>query len=210
MTLANGPRNVRRLGVDVGVWNSLQTGSVWYKGPSARLHYAENFYSTLSAGLAARTTLEATFTAYTSPNNMFNTIREVSLKASHPDRLRPYALVAFELTDNGQADNGTSKGTYAELGMAPSVQLGSRLRLAVPARLGLSVKDYYELAGKDRQFGFAEVSGVVTMRLSVPARFGSWNVRGRADIYSFGETTKAFNRGDRAKVVGSVGIGFTY
>jgi hypothetical protein len=210
VTLVNGDGGVRRLAVDVGLWNSLQTGSSGTKGPSARLHYAENFYSTLAVALAARMTLEATFTAYTSPNNMFNTIREASLRASHADRIRPYALVAFELSDNGQADNGAKKGTYGEFGVAPSIALGSRLRLAVPARVGASLKNYYELAGRDRSFGFAEIGGLVTMRLSAPARFGSWNVHGGADLYSFGETTRAYNRGNRTKVVGSVGIGVTY
>ena len=210
VTLVSGDAGARRLGVNIGLWNSLQTGSSGTKGPSARLHYAENFYSTISVGLSARTMVEATFTAYTSPNNMFNTIREASVKVSHADRLRPYALVAFEISDKGQADNGAKKGSYGEVGMAPSIALGSRLRLAVPTRLGVSLKNYYELAGTDRRFGFFQVGGLLTMPLSVPARFGSWNVHGGADLYALGDTTKALNAGNGTKVVGSVGIGVRY
>jgi hypothetical protein len=210
VTLVHGDDGTRRLAVDVGVWNSLQTGSSGTKGPSARLHYAEHFHSTLSLGLASRVSVAATFTAYTSPNAMFNTIREASLTVSRADRIRPYALLAFELSPNGQADNGAKRGTYAELGMAPSIAVGHRLHVAVPARLGLSVKDYYELAGSDRRFGFGAVGGLVTMGLSVPERFGAWTVHGGADVYTFGDATKAFNRGTRTKVVASVGLGVSY
>ena len=88
--------------------------------------------------------------------------------------------------------------------------VGHRLHVQVPARLGLSVKDYYEFAGRDRRFGFGEVGGLVTMGLSVPARFGSWTVHGGADVYTFGDATRGYNRGTRTKVVGSVGIGVSY
>jgi hypothetical protein len=209
VTLA-GDAGVRRLGVNVGVWNSLQTGSSGTKGPSARLHYAENFHATLSVAVAPRLRLTTGFTAYTSPNSMFNTITEASLKASRDDRIRPYALVAFELSDNGQADNGAKKGTYAELGVTPSIALGPRLRLSVPARVGFSLKDYYELAGKDQRFGFGEVGGLVTLGLHAPARFGSWNIHGGVEVYTFGDTTRAFNAGRRSKAVGSIGVGATY
>jgi len=209
VTLA-GDAGVRRVGVNVGVWNSLQTGSSGTKGPSARLHYAENVYATLSIAVGARLRLTPGFTAYTSPNSMFNTITEASLNVSRDDRIRPYALVAFELSDNGQADNGAKKGTYAEFGVAPSIALGSRLRVSVPARVGFSLKNYYELAGKDQRFGFGEVGGLVTLRLHAPARFGSWNIHGGAEVYTFGDTTRAFNAGRRGKVVGSIGVGVAY
>ena len=43
--------------------------------------------------------------------------------------LKPYGLVAFELSDDGQADAGASRGTYVELGVAPGYA-GSRASIA--------------------------------------------------------------------------------
>jgi hypothetical protein len=141
---------------------------------------------------------------------MFNTIKEVNIELAHNDWIEPHALVAFELDEHGQADLGAKKGSYAEIGVAPGLPLGPRLRVSVPARLGFSLSNYYELAGRDRRFGYGEVGGLATWRLAVPGRFGSWNIHGGADVYGFGDTAQAFNHGGRTKVVGSVGVSVAY
>ncbi len=53
---------------------------------------------------AAASSLGTTYTAYTSPNNMFSTVKEIAFKLGVDDSaylgrgaLKPYALVAFEL-----------------------------------------------------------------------------------------------------------------
>jgi hypothetical protein len=210
ITFTRGSDGRPVVAADVGVWNSLQTGSSGTKGPSARLHYAENFHSALWLALPARLTLGAGFTAYTSPNSMFNTITEMSVEVSHADWFRPRVLVAFELDDHGQADNGAKKGTYGEAGVSPGLSLGSRLRVSVPARIGFSLGNYYELAGTDHQFGYGQVGGLVTWRVAPPGRFGAWDVRGGVDAYVFGDTPRAFNQGERTKAVGSVGLAVRY
>jgi hypothetical protein len=153
----------------------------------------------------------AGYMARTSPNNMFNTAKEFQLKVVKLDRLSPYGFLASELTTDGQADGGTSKGTYLELGVGPSFRISGRTSITIPTRVGLSVKDYYEHSGTDHRFGFFAVGGIVTLPLSKLAdRFGSWSIHGGADVFMLGDTPKLVNDGDRAKIVGLIGVGVTY
>ena len=103
------------------------------------------------------------FTAYTSPNDMFTTVKEISFKVAHASKTAPYALVAFEIggDSSGQADGGSEKGTYLELGIGPSWPIADgKATVAVPVKLGFSLKDYYELNGEDQKFGYV-VGGVL-------------------------------------------------
>lgn len=201
---------VRRLGVNVGVWNSLNTGNVGTKGFTEHLHYAETVYGSLGVGLGRHTLVAATYTAYTSPNLMFNTVKEVSVTAAYANRIQPYTRVAFEVGAWGM-DGGEHKGTYVELGASPSVIAKKRATLTVPVKVGLSAKNYYELDGTDHPFGFVSVGGLLTMRLTGPSSsFGAWSLRGGVDYYTFGDTTKAVNAGKGQKLVGLVGFGLAY
>jgi hypothetical protein len=120
-------------------------------------------------------------------------------------------LIAQELGDNG-ADGGAKKGTYVELGIGPSFPLGGgKATLAIPVKVGLSAKDYYELAGVDNKFGFLDVGGLLTVPLSdVNPNFGAWNFHVGVDGFVFGETTKAFNAGKKGKGTFLFGFGLTY
>lgn len=206
-----GDGGLKSVGVNVGVWNSLQTGSSGTMGPTRRLHYQEDFYATLTMGFGAGVEVAPGFTARTSPNGMFTTNREISLKVSKSGGLGPYGLIAFELDERGQADHGTKKGTYLELGVGPRWSLGRAATVAVPLKVGFSGKDYYEGADGDERFGFVDIGGHITIPLrGVPTRFGSWNIHGGADVLVFGDTTKAFNAGDKSEVVALFGIGVSY
>ena len=62
-----------------------------------------------------------TYTAYTSPNGLFGTVKELSFKVAVDDSgllgaaaVKPYVLLAQEL--DGQADGGANEGTYLESG----------------------------------------------------------------------------------------------
>lgn len=221
LSLFSGDGGVKSIGVNFGVWNSLQTGSSGSDGPSGRLHYREDFYATLALGFGGGVSLGTTFTAYTSPNAMFDTVKEISFKMSQGSRFAPYGLVAVELggDDSGQADVGTNKGTYLELGVGPSLALAeSKVSLAIPVTVGLSVSDYYEHpAGTgDETFGFFDIGGLVTIPLTgIPSRFGSWNIHGGADVLVFGKATEAINvdkdgETSKNKVVALFGIGVSY
>lgn len=211
-TFGAGDGTFKNVEAHVGTWHSLQTGSSGSGGPSEKIHYQENFYATLALGFGQGLSVGTTYTAYTSPNFMFNNVKEISVKVAHSHKWSPYGIVAFELggDQGGQADGGDKAGTYLELGMGPGWPLG-RGTFTVPVKVGLSLKDYYQLSGEDHKFGYFDVGAQLAWPLSrVPGRFGAWNVHGGVDVYTFGDATKEFNDGDSAKVVALAGFGVRY
>ena len=80
IALHSGDGVFKSLGVNVGLWNSLHTGNAGLDGPSEKLWYESDFYATFGLGFGAGTSLGVTYTAYTSPNGVFNTVRELSFK----------------------------------------------------------------------------------------------------------------------------------
>jgi hypothetical protein len=223
IALYSGDGGLKSASVNLGVWNSLHTGSSGSDGPSGKLHYEMDFYSTLSLGFGAGVSVGTTYTAYTSPNSMFTTVKELSFKVSKAHMLAPYGLLAFELggDDSGQADGGQfiggSPGTYFELGVGPSWPLGDGIAtLAVPVKLGLSLGDYYERLDEngvltDDGFGFFDIGGLVTFPLSgVPSSFGAWNFHAGVNFLMLGDTNQALNEDESTKVIALFGIGLTY
>jgi hypothetical protein len=210
ISLFSGEGGVKSATVNFGVWNSLMTGSSGSDGDTDKLHYEEDFYATFGLGFAHGISLGTTYTAYTSPNGMFNTVHELAFKVAKSHWLSPYGLVAFEL--DGQADGGANEGTYLELGAGPSWPLaGGKATLAVPVKAGFSLNDYYEGIDGDSGFGYFQVGGLITVPLSsAESKFGAWSVKGGVDVYALGDTTKAFNNGDRGKAVVTFGVGVVY
>ena len=213
IALHHGDGAIKSTSVNIGMWNSLHTGVAGLDG-LGKLWYESDFYATFGLGFGKGTSVGVTYTAYNSPNNGFAPpVKEVSFKVAIDDSafgrasVKPYAVIAREL--EGQADGGDAEGTYLELGVAPGFAR-SRLSVAVPVRLGLSVSDYYEGANGDERFGFVSVAGVVTVPLSsMPTRFGTWNVHGGVEFVSLGDRNEAI-LGARSKVIGSIGMGFSY
>jgi hypothetical protein len=199
---------VRSVTVNVGLWNSLHTGITGTDGPSGKLWYESDFWTSVGVGLPGHVNVSATYTAYTSPNGAFPSVKEVSLRASSGVRgTNAYALVAFEL--EGQADGGAVEGRYLELGAAPSLGLGG-LTVAVPVKVGLSLDGYYEGLRGDERFGFFSVGGSVSVPISSErSRFGRWSVHGGADYVRLGDSN-ALRLGDNTKVIMSAGIGLSY
>jgi hypothetical protein len=201
----------------VGSWNSLHSGWAGTDGPSGKRWYEADIYATLALEFSDAVSLDTTYTAYRSPNKMFTMVKEVSIRASG-DRaslgrvdLKPYALAAFELDTQpgiGQLDGGFKAGKYLELGAAPG-HSGRRLGVAIPVKVGLSLENYYELAGRDHRFGFVSIAGMATLPLTRSANAGSWNVHGGVEYQRLGTTMKAFNAGERSKAIASIGIGFS-
>jgi hypothetical protein len=220
--LSSGDGAVKSSSVNFGVWNSLHTGSSGSGGEcevECTTHYEEDFYAAFTLGFAGATSLTTQYTAYTSPNGRFTTVKEFSFKVAQASRYAPYALIAFEFDTEpgrGQADAGDEAGTYLELGGGPSWPLGPRATLTVPVKLGLSLGDYYELEGDDHFYGFFDIGGLITVPLTgVDSRFGSWNIHFQGDYFHLGETTHSFNvdkdgETSPSKFVGMVGIGVSY
>jgi hypothetical protein len=204
----------------VGTWNSLHTGLAGLDGPSRRLWYESDFYTSLSVPVTSDYAAGATYTAYTSPNGSFSTVKELSFKIGPTDNasaspstfIAPYALIAFELDTHpglGQADGGQEAGTYLEFGATPR-WAGAPVDVFFPVRVGLSLNNYYELAGADHTFGFLSHGAHAEVPLVRTSNYGAWNVHGGVDFFSLGDTPEAFNAGDQTKLVASVGIGFSY
>jgi hypothetical protein len=215
----SGEGGLKSAGVNVGSWSSLHTGDTGSNSASGKLWYESDFYATLGLGFGGGVSLGTTYTAYTSPNNGFSTVKEIMFKLGVDDTsylgkgaVKPYVVIAREFdtgSAQGQADGGEGAGTYLELGIAPGYA-GAKASLAVPIKLGMSVSDYYELAGTDNKFGFFSIAGIVTVPVGGTTKFGSWNVHGGAEFQKLGTTTKALN-GDKANQgIVSFGIGFSY
>jgi hypothetical protein len=217
LTLTEGNGAVKNVAVHVGTWNSLHSGPTGSDGPSGKLWYESDFYASVSVGLGRGIDIGTTYTAYTSPNSTFRTVREIAVRVAVDDRrtlgrfaVSPYALVAFEV--DGQADGGDHRGQYLELGIAPELPIATnRLTLACPIKLGLSLKDYYEGPAREDTFGYLDTGLVATVPLGfIPGRFGSWNVRGGVSVLTLGANPRIVNHGDRTRVVALFGAGLSY
>lgn len=212
IALFSGNGAIKSASVNFGLWNSLHGGSTGSEGPSKQMHYEEDFYSTFTLGLTKGMSVGATYTAYTYPNQGAAPVKEVSLKLAQAGKIAPYGVVAFELS--GQADAGTKKGTYLELGVAPNWPIGHGLTFAIPAKVGLSLRNYYETANGDQKFGFFDLGGLLTVPITaIPPSFGAWNVHGGVDYLRLGNGPVAIGLGTEGKknqyvVMGGVGLSY--
>jgi len=216
-----GDGGLKSASINVGSWNAFHTQIHDFRNLDGKVSsnkwYESDIYATLGLGFGGGVSLGTTYTSYTSPGNYWSHIKEIAFKLSVDDSaklgkgaLKPYGLVAFELTDGGQADAGANQGVYVELGVAPGYS-ASKASFALPVKIGLSAKDYYEFGtGTDSKFGYFSVAGIVT----VPAG-PHFNVHGGVEVQAYGDNLKAYNaygsKGDRtATAIGSVGLGFSY
>jgi hypothetical protein len=215
----SGDGALKSVGLNFGTWNSLHSGDTGADGPSGKLWYESDFYATLGLGFGGGTSFSATYTAYNSPNSGFTTVKEIAVKLALDDSgylgraaVKPYVVVAQEFDTGvaiGQADGGDNAGTYMEIGVSPGYS-ASKASIAFPLKVGLSLGDYYELAGVDNKFGFFSVAGIVTVPLGSTTSYGSWNLHGGVEYQALGTTTEFFNGGESNQVIGSFGIGFSY
>lgn len=221
--LATGDGALKAVTLNLGTWNAFHTEIDDFTNldgeATSNKWYESDLYATLGLGFGP-TVLSFNYTSYTSPGNYFNHVKELGVKVAYDDSgplggaaLKPYGLVAFELDDEGQADAGAEKGVYVELGVAPGFS-GSGFSVAVPIKVGLSAKDYYEFGtGDDSKFGYFSVAGIVTVPLG-----SHFNVHGGGELQMFGDNNlKAYNRfgdddADPSGVGGiaSIGIGFSF
>jgi hypothetical protein len=208
---------LNRMTLRAGSWNSLHNGAAVAGGVSEDRWSESRVRVGVDLSMARGVTVMAAYSAYTSPNDAFTTVKEAEFAVALNDNaapgrlLRPYALVAFELDTApglGQADGGIGAGTYLELGVSPGLS-ANRFEIKVPVKLGLSLDRYYELAGRDRRFGFASAAGVVRVRLGGRTSLGAWSIHGGVEYQALGEMTKAINLGDGSNVIGSIGLGWS-
>jgi hypothetical protein len=216
--LHSGGDSIDSVTLHIGTWNSLHTGDTGLNNLRPELWYESDIYGTLAVGFGGGIVASGTYTVYTSPSNAFSTIQELSFKAAYDDTgtngigLSPYALVAFELGTSpglGQADGGQNGGTYLEIGVSPG-WADAPVNLRFPIKVGLSLNDYYEVAGVDNKFGYLSLAAVATVPFASSRSYGSWNVHGGVEFQSLGNAPEVFNRGEQTKLIASVGVSFSY
>ena len=215
----DGSGGLQNVVINVGTWNSLHSGETGSDGPNEKLWYESDFYTGVTLGLPRTVSVGALFTAYTSPNNMFSSVKELAIRVGMDETaaftnvsLRPYVLAAFEMATSpgqGQADGGLEAGRYLEIGIAPG-WTNERATIAFPVKTGWSLSNYYELAGEDHAFGFLSAAAAASVPLGSATGYGAWTLRGTIEFQALGDTPEAFNGGDQSKIVGSVGITLTY
>jgi len=191
---------------NIGTWNSIHSTA------AAGNWYERDYYGSLTF-TAGKLKPGILYTSYTSPADTFATVQELAGVLSIDDSasafpLSPKIVLAFELGD-GQADGGTGKGTYLELGVRPAVKLHPKVTLAIPVKTGLSAHNYYEGPTGSNGFGYFDTG----LSLSVPVvsgKSGTLEIHGGVDFYWLGDNMKLLNGNDRFKPISLVGFTYTY
>ncbi|XVJ60042.1 MAG: hypothetical protein HEQ23_11845 [Tepidisphaera sp.] len=209
----------------IGTWNSFGPNGGTQTGALVEDWYESDLYAgfTLTHGKLSLTT---SYTFLTSPSDAFQTVQELGFTLSLDDSewmkahslggfsLKPYATLAIETGSNGSDGPDLDNGTYLELGIAPGFPFDvgkTSVTLTFPASVGLSLSDYYQDAGEsDDTFGFVQVGAKASIPLAEPGRFGAWTLNAGVSVLYLGDHTKAFNNGDDAEVIGTVGLQWNF
>lgn len=69
-------------------WNSLNTGDTGSGGPLGSAWYESRLYGTLDLRLSAGVSVGTSYTAYTSPSDLFTTAKELGVRMGLDDRAR--------------------------------------------------------------------------------------------------------------------------
>jgi hypothetical protein len=174
--------------VNFGVWNS------WHSGESTKTFYETDAYASVgfSAGKFSPSVL---YTAYLSPNDSFGSVHEVAFIVGYDSPIAPSVTLATELKNSGAGESGH---TYLELAARPSIPNSSKISLAVPMALGLSLKDYYA-----DTFGYfkAGLAGGTDLGHGVEVHAG-------LDLYFLGDALQFDDK--TVKPVFSIGFSYTY
>ena len=212
----SGEGGLKSVGINFGTWNSLHSGDTGADSEDSgfgcacgKLWYESDFYASLGFGFGGGVAFTTTYTAYTSPNNGFTTVKEIMFKLGVDDSsqlgkfaVKPYVAIAQEFGADYDPSRGSVRvrptaeqtrariSSWASLPGTPRRKRPSRSR----SRSGMSLGDYYELAGEDNKFGFFSLAGIVTVPLGGTTSFGAWNIHGGVEYQRLGDTTAALQR----------------
>lgn len=193
-----------------GIWNSFHDRGTGATDPD---DFVSRWYEfDLIAGVSAeagRWTGSAAYTLYASPNGAFGSVDELAATVGFDDEgllpvaLAPWATIAFEFGEN-EADGGSGQGIFLGLGVAPSFALLEEgphpVSIAIPAEIGLSLKDYYERAGSDDFFGYFRIGAEATVGLPMQPGLGEWTASAGVSLLVLGDNTSDINSGDSTEV----------
>jgi hypothetical protein len=222
VSLYQGEGALKSVSANGGIWNSLHSGPSGSGTEGRSAWYEADYYGSVTFTIG-NWKPGALYTSYTSPNDVFATVHELAGVLAYDDSasafpLNPKAIVAFEL--KGQADggggleDGGGKGTYLELGVRPVVTVVDHgrypLTLAIPAKIGLSLKDYYEGPTGSNRFGFFDLGGILSVPLAFMNGKSTWEVHGGLDVLWLGDNNQILNGGDSVKPIAVIGMSVTY
>jgi hypothetical protein len=84
---------------------------------------------------------------------------------------------------------------------------GTPVSVSSPVSAGLSLHDYYQdAAGDDDAFGYVQVGMQVAVPLPIGARYGRWTLNAGAAGLFLGDNTAAYNGGEDAEFIGTLGL----
>ena len=203
----SGEGGLKSVGINIGTWNSLHTGDTGQDGPSGKLWYESDFYATLGLGFGGGFSLGTTYTAYTSPNNGFSTVKEIMFKLGVDDSaqlgkfsMKPYAIFAFEFdTDvaTGQADGGFEAGKYLEFGISPGYTglrgRPSRSRSSLACRWATTTSS----PARTTSLGISASQVSSRCRWAAPASSAAWNLHFGGEYQAAGRHAGGVQRGRR-------------
>jgi len=200
----------------LGTWNSFGKNGGTNTGDLIKDWYE----SDLIAGFVLtkdKLSLTTTYTFLTSPSDAYQTVQELDFTLAFDDSdllskfaLHPYALLGIETGSDASDGADSNPGTYLELGIAPgfSFDLGKTpVSVSFALSVGLSLHDYYQnAAGDDDTFGYFQVGAKASVPLPFGDRFGQWTLNAGIAGLFLGDHTRAFNHGDDAEFIATVGL----
>lgn len=158
--------------------------------------------------------IDATYVAYTSPSDAFDTLQELilSVGVEDPWSLAPHAAIGFELGSDGALGD---PGIYLELGIEPGFEVpigdAGALGISFPITIGLGLDDYYENpGGGDELFGYLDVGAVAAWTLPGDGALGAWTLTGAANLLLLGDANRAVNGDENVEIVGRLGLSIAF
>lgn len=141
---------------------------------------------------------------YNSPANFFDDIHEVGITLSHDCFINPSIGLFREIHNESNDEN-----TYIELSLTPGFDVPQikNLRIDFPLVLGLTPDDYYtDSEGDSSLFGYASVSVDASYAICE-----QWSLLAGVDyIQMLSDSTEESNDGDEYKIVGRIGVKYSY
>jgi len=192
------PVDLSVLGVDSAAVQLQTTQVVTQNAPTAGWFRSETSLGVqLTKGVFVVT---PSYQVFNSPNNKFDTAQGVGVKVGVKEccalGLRPYGQAFFGA--GGNANNGSSSGSFYEFGVAPSFKVGSTT-VSTPAAIGVGAGNYYV---GNNTYGYTTVgvrtSTPLTKDLNLTAGVDYWN------------TPNALGNSQKNNVITSVGVTFSF
>ena len=216
-----------KVGLSLSTWNSIHSTHTGADGAGPDMWYENDIYLSLPISFGDFT-ITPSYYVYQYPNGSFDTVQEGLLTVSYDDTkawknmgvtpyddfaLKPYATVAYELSDGNGSEDG-----YFEVGMAPTYTAdisGYKIPLTVPVALGMSYKDYYlKDDGSNDFLGYMSIGVQTAIPIPesiIPAKYGSFAIDGGVYYMNlFSDSLEVANNDSSNVFWGKIGMTFSY